>query len=150
MNKRTLYLSIGSNISPRREHILDAVRLLDGRIGPHLKVSSFIQTPSWGFEGPDFLNIAVSYSTDLPAEGILRICKDVERALGRTDEGIRLDTEGKRIYHNRPIDIDIILLGDEKVDTDTLKIPHPLMWERDFVIKPLKEIFDGELTGEND
>ena len=61
------------------------------------------------------------------------------------DEGAVYDASGRRIYKNRIIDIDIVLLGEEKVDTPELKIPHPRMWERDFVIKPLKEIFNGEL-----
>ncbi len=145
MKNRVLYLSLGSNVAPRRDNILNAVSALDEVFGVHLKLSSFIQTPSWGFEGADFLNVAVSYVTDLSAQDILRICKDIERSLGREDEGVVVDEDGRRIYRDRPIDIDIILLGDEEIDTPNLKIPHPCMWKRDFVIKPLKEIFEGDL-----
>ncbi len=148
MKSRVLYLSIGSNIAPRRENIFSAVQALDEEFGPHLKMSSFIQTPSWGFAGGDFLNIAVSYQTDLPAEDILKICKGIERQLGRFSEGVVLDERGNRVYQDRPIDIDIILLGEEKIDIPELKIPHPLMWKRNFVIIPLKEIFEGKLIEE--
>ena len=146
MSSRMLYLSIGSNLGDRQANILRAVSLLDaGLAGRHVKMSSFMQTPSWGFTGEDFLNVAVSYETALPAEEVLRICKDVERRMGRVDEGAVYDASGRRIYKNRIIEIDIVLLGEEKVDTPELKIPHPRMWEREFVIKPLKEIFNGEL-----
>lgn len=148
MKSRILYLSIGSNIAPRRENILGAVQALDEKLGSHLRMSSFIQTPSWGFAGGDFLNIAVSYRTDVRAENILKICKDIERQLGRKNEGVVLDEKGGRVYKDRPIDIDIILLGDERIDSEELKIPHPSMWKRDFVIIPLKEIFEGELIEE--
>ncbi len=148
MKSRILYLSIGSNIAPRRENILEAVQALDEKLGSHLRMSSFIQTPSWGFAGGEFLNVAVSYRTDLRAEDILKICKGIERQLGRMNEGVVLDEKGGRVYKDRPIDIDIILLGDEKIDSEELKIPHPSMWERDFVIIPLKEIFEGELIEE--
>ena len=56
-------------------------------------------------------------------------------------ENLEYDAEGRRIYHDRPIDIDILLYGDETVDTPDLKIPHPLMKQRDFVMRPLEEIF---------
>jgi 2-amino-4-hydroxy-6-hydroxymethyldihydropteridine diphosphokinase len=60
--------------------------------------------------------------------------------MGRTG-GVEYDAEGRRIYHDRPIDIDILLYGDERVDEPDLQIPHPLMEQRDFVMRPLKEIF---------
>ncbi len=150
MKNRTVYLSIGSNLCDRSANILLAIKKLEEYLGPREKLSSFMETPSWGFDGADFLNVAVSFTTSLGAEEILKICKDVERQMGRDCEGEELDENGKRIYHDRIIDIDIILLGEEKIDTPTLKIPHPRMWERDFVIKPLKEIFDGELMRGND
>ena len=70
---------------------------------------------------------------------ILACCKKVERMLGRTGEP-EYDTDGNRIYRDRPIDIDILLFGDNKIDTEELMVPHKLMYERDFVMEPLKEI----------
>ncbi len=150
MKNRKLYLSIGSNLYDRKANILLAIKKLEDYLGPCEKLSDFMETSSWGFVGADFLNVAVSFMTSLDAEEILKVCKSVERQMGRKNEGIELDEGGRRIYHDRIIDIDIILLGEEKIDTPTLKIPHPRMWDRDFVIKPLKEIFDGELMGGND
>ena len=70
---------------------------------------------------------------------ILEICKDIERRLGRTGEP-EYDAEGQRIYRSRPIDIDILLFGEHKIDCPELTVPHKLMYERDFVMVPLKEI----------
>ncbi len=92
------------------------------------------------------MNVALSYKTDLPAADILKICKEIEQRIGRQDEGIKLDAAGKRIYRNRIIDIDIVLLGSEKINTPDLVIPHRDMKERDFVLIPLREIYDGDLN----
>ena len=107
-----------------------------------------IETEPWGFDSEDkFINAAVLYELDLPegynaeAEAlmILEICKDIERRLGRKDNP-QYDEKGKRIYTSRPIDIDILLFGDNRIDCQELTIPHKLMYERDFVMVPLREI----------
>jgi 2-amino-4-hydroxy-6-hydroxymethyldihydropteridine diphosphokinase len=95
------------------------------------------------------MNAVVLYELELPegynpeAEGlmILEICKDIERRMGRTGEP-QYDEKGERIYKDRPIDIDILLFGDNRIDCPELTIPHKLMYERDFVMIPLKEIND--------
>ena len=89
------------------------------------------------------------YELELPkgynpeAEGlmILEICKDIERRLGRTGKP-KYDEKGERIYTDRPIDIDILLFGDNKIDCEELTVPHKLMYERDFVLEPLNEILE--------
>ena len=141
MKQRDVYLSLGSNLGDRRANIDEALRRLDRAIGrPYDALSSIIETLSWGFDGPDFLNCVVRYRTARRPETLLKICKRIERAMGR--RGVpEYDAEGRRIYHDRPIDIDILLYGDERVDTPELKVPHPLMHERDFVMRPLAEIF---------
>lgn len=147
MPQRMLYLSLGSNLGDKKGNILRAVSLLDEALGiEHIRLSSFMQSPSWGFKGEDFLNVALSYKTALQAEEVLRICKSIEKRLGREEEGIKLDSKGNRVYKNRIIDIDILLLGNEKINTPSLVIPHPHMKEREFVIEPLREIFDGDLN----
>ena len=136
-----VYLSLGTNLGDRRAQINEALRRLDTAVGrPYEALSSIIATPSWGFEGPDFLNCVVRYRTAKRPHTLLRICKKIERAMGRTGSA-EYDADGRRIYHDRPIDIDILLYGDERVDTPDLKIPHPLMEQRDFVMRPLAEIF---------
>ena len=119
---------------------------------PYTAVSSFLETEPWGFESEDkFLNAAVRYQLRLrkgynpEAEGlmILEICKDIERKLGRTGKP-QYDERGERIYTDRPIDIDILLFGDNKIDCEELTVPHKHMYERDFVMIPLKEINDKQ------
>ena len=149
MEKVDLYLSLGSNQGDRRQYIEDALSLLNIELGtPYRAVSSIIETQPWGFESDQkFMNAAVHYQLMLPkgynpeAEGlmILEICKDIERRLGRKGEP-EYDDKGERIYRNRPIDIDILLFGDNKSDCPELTVPHKLMCERDFVMVPLNEI----------
>ena len=151
MEKVDLYLSLGSNQGDRRQNIETALSLLNIELGkPFKAVSSFIETEPWGFESDEkFVNAAVYYELELKegynpeAEGlmILEICKSIERRLGRTGNP-QYDEKGKRIYSDRPIDIDILLFGDNKIDCEELTVPHKLMYERDFVMMPLKEIND--------
>ena len=137
-----VYFSLGTNLGDRQALIEEALRRLDAAIGrPYEALSSIIETPSWGFEGPDFLNCVVRYRTARQPHTLLRICKRIERAMGRRDAP-EYDAEGRRIYHDRPIDIDILLYGDERIDTPDLQVPHPLMQQRDFVMRPLREIFE--------
>ena len=149
-----LYLSLGSNQGDRAKNIEDAISLLNVELGtPYTAVSSLLETEPWGFESEDkFLNAAVRYQLRLrkgynpEAEGlmILEICKDIERKLGRTGKP-QYDERGERIYTDRPIDIDILLFGDNKIDCEELTVPHKHMYERDFVMKPLNEIINVKL-----
>ena len=146
MNTREIYLALGSNLGDRRKNILDAVSLLEEGFGsPCLRLSSLIETEAEGFEGPSFLNAAALWESSLEPLRILALCKDVETRLGREQTGIRLDAEGRRIYSSRPIDVDILLIGDEKIHTPELCVPHPRMKYREFVMLPLKEII-GDLS----
>lgn len=135
-----VYLSLGSNLGDRRANLAAAIAELDSRVCPHSALSSVIETESWGFSGSNFLNCAALYETDISPERLLEICKEIERGMGRR-ETLEFDGEGHRIYHDRIIDIDILLYGDRVVDTSDLKIPHPLMREREFVMRPLMEIY---------
>ena len=130
-------------------NIEDAISLLNIELGtPYKAVSSLLETEPWGFESEDkFLNAAVLYELSLrkgynpEAEGlmILEICKNIERRLGRTGSP-QYDEKGERIYTSRPIDIDILIFGDNRIDCEELTVPHKLMYERDFVMIPLREI----------
>ncbi len=149
MEKVDLYLSLGSNMGDRADNIEKALSLLNIELKtPYKALSSLIETEPWGFSSQDkFLNAAVHYELELPqgynpeAEGlmILETCKDIERRLGRTEKP-QYDERGERIYSSRPIDIDILLFGDHKIDCPELTVPHKLMYERDFVMVPLREI----------
>ena len=144
-----LYLSLGSNMGDRAANIENAISLLNIELKtPYKAISSLLETEPWGFESEQkFLNAAVHYQLQLKegynpeAEGlmILEICKDIERRMGR-EMSVEYNEAGDRVYHNRPIDIDILLFGDHKIDCPELTVPHKLMHERDFVMIPLKEI----------
>ena len=85
------------------------------------------------------LELPKGYNAEAEALMILEICKDIERRLGRTGRP-QYDENGGRIYTSRPIDIDILLFGDNRIDCPELTVPHRLMYERDFVMIPLREI----------
>lgn len=143
-----VYFSLGSNLGYRRNTILKAIRMMEeafsameGRECVPLCVSSIIETEPWGFESENrFLNCAVCFALSISPTDILHAVKGIESSLGRENHEPRYDGEGHRIYSSRPIDIDILLYGDMQIDTPELKIPHPKMWERDFVLTPLREI----------
>ena len=142
----SVYLGLGSNKGDRRKNIERALELLDEGLGCHYTaLSRLIETKAWGFKGDKFLNACVLYriyrrgTPEEQGHGILALCKEIERALGR-DEKPEFDADGKRIYHNRTMDIDILFYGKERIDTDDLKVPHPLIEQRDFVKIPLAEI----------
>lgn len=149
VEKVELYLSLGSNQGDKRLNIEVAVSMLNIELKkPYKAVSSLIETEPEGFESEEnFLNAAVLYEIELPrgfnaeAAGlmILEICKGIERKMGRTGQPM-YDGNGERIYTDRPIDIDILFLGDRRIDSEELSVPHKKMKERDFVMVPLKEI----------
>ena len=131
----SLYLSLGSNLGDREQLLRRAIALIDERVGTVQRVSSFIETEPWGFKSEHpFLNAACLVLTTLSPEECLEATQQIERELGRK----RKSRNG--IYHDRPIDIDILLYGEERVDELDLQIPHPLMEQRDFVMRPLREI----------
>ncbi len=131
----SLYLSLGSNLGDREDMLRRAITLIEERVGAVQRVSSFIETEPWGFESEHpFLNAAVMVLTTLSPIECLDATQQIERELGRKKK-----SKGG-IYHDRPIDIDLLLYGDLKLSTPRLTIPHPHMYERDFVMIPLREI----------
>ncbi len=133
----TVYLGLGSNLGDRRGNISAAVRLLGERVGRVVRVSSMFETEPWGFTSANmFVNAAVCVETSLSPRGVLEATQAIEREMGRTEKSV----DGR--YHDRTIDIDILLYDDLHVDEPDLKIPHPLMREREFVMRPLGEILD--------
>lgn len=147
-----IYLSLGSNLGDRAGNIHEALQKLNDAFGMgYSKLSKIMETPSWGFEGNDFLNCAVLYlipdcgmNPELHSLSILRICKSIESEMGR-DIKLEFDRSGQRIYKNRIIDIDILFYGTFSIHTPSLTIPHPLIPERDFVLRPLGEIVSNKI-----
>lgn len=139
MTLHKVYLSIGTNLGNRRRNLQAAILLIGERVGRVERCSSFLETEPWGFSSPNiFLNGALCCSTSLSPREVLQQTQEIERILGRTMKS----QAGK--YHDRIIDIDILLYDDWQVNAPDLHIPHPLMYERDFVMKPLNEIRDNQ------
>lgn len=136
-----VFLGIGSNMGERDENIRRAIALINALPATSVvAVSSFFSSPAQGFDGAPFRNCCIKITTAIEPLRLLAFLKEIERLLGRTREGIELDRDGSRIYHDRPVDIDILLYGRRHIDLPQLKIPHPRMQERDFVMVPLREI----------
>ena len=134
-----VYLGLGSNLGNRRALLKRAVRLIGERVGEVTRQSTFIETEPWGFESANkFLNAVILCETDKTPREVLEATQQIERDMGRQKTVYR--TSSHRTYTDRPIDIDILLYDDLTVDEPDLKIPHPLMEQRDFVMIPLREI----------
>ena len=134
MTKR-VYLSLGTNLGNKKENLTRAIEALSLALGKCVTQSSFIETEPWGFESNNsFLNCVAAFDTDIAPLELLDTTERIERMLGRTQK-----SQGGN-YHDRLIDIDILLYGDKIIESARLTIPHPLMHRRTFVLKPLAEI----------
>lgn len=143
----TAYLGLGSNMGDREGNLRRAIEAIGQLPCTSVEaVSSIIETEpdgEWerGKEGR-FLNCCIRIGTGIPPRRLLRMVKEIETAMGRTQRPIKKNEEGRRIYSDRPIDIDILLYGRRVVNDPDLQIPHPRMTERDFVMLPLREIIE--------
>ena len=136
----TIYLSLGTNLGSREDNLERALQLLQEQVGELLRRSSVHETTPWGFESSHmFLNLCVCMATSLSPLQLLATTKQIERQMGRTQKS----EQGH--YADRVIDIDILLYDDAHVNESELIIPHPHMYERDFVMLPLNEILDDSL-----
>ena len=134
-NCHLVFFSLGSNIGNRKRLIREAISLLNERVGRVVRESSLIETAPWGFSSPNlFITAWVCCDTKLNPRQILAVTQRIEREMGRVVKS----QDGE--YHDRIIDIDILLYDDLTIDEPDLKIPHPHMKERDFVMNPLQEI----------
>jgi len=133
MSAKTAFIALGSNLGNRRQNIRQALKLLDRIPGIRVKkISSIIETAPRG--GPlqgKYLNAVVRMAVTLTPAKLLKVLQGIEKQLGR----IRSVKNGPRT-----IDLDILLYGNRKIKTKSLIVPHPRMFERDFVLKPLSEI----------
>ena len=131
----TVYLSLGSNLGDKEQNLASAVSEIVRRIGDITAQSAFLETEPWGFDSENtFLNAAICVETELSPYELLHTTQQIERDLGRKQKS------EKGQYHDRIIDIDILLYDDLHLQTPELTIPHPLMQQRDFVLIPLTEI----------
>ena len=130
-----VYFSLGSNLGDKEGNIREAISRIGELIGEVDRQSTLLATEPWGFESDNtFVNAAIRCTTSLSPFEILNITQNIERAMGRTLKSV----DGQ--YHDRIIDIDILIYDDLHITTPQLTLPHPLMKDRDFVMIPLKEI----------
>lgn len=129
-----VYLGLGTNIGNRRGNLVKAAALLAERVGDILALSGFMETEPWGFESENlFLNAAIKMETPLTPDELLSATQAIEREMGR-------EKKSDGTYHDRVIDIDILLYDNRVIEHPGLIVPHPLMQERLFVMAPLAEI----------
>lgn len=129
-----VYLGLGTNIGNRRGNLVKAASLLAERVGDILALSGFMETEPWGFESENlFLNAAIKMETPLTPDELLSATQAIEREMGR-------EKKSDGTYHDRVIDIDILLYDNRVIEQLGLIVPHPLMQERLFVMAPLAEI----------
>jgi 2-amino-4-hydroxy-6-hydroxymethyldihydropteridine diphosphokinase len=135
--RRSGYLGLGSNVGDPAAHLRAALDLLEAEGIEIDAVSSTYVTEPVGevLDQPDFLNAAVRISTDLEPKGLLDACKRVEAERGRSFEAPR--------HSPRPLDVDLLLLGNLELRTDRLTLPHPEVTTRRFVLAPLLELDPG-------
>ena len=140
MNK-IAYVALGSNMGNGEENIKSAVEVLSLVPGITIeKLSPVYETVPWGYEAQhNFSNACVKLSVNISPEALLGVCLGIEAGMGR----IRKFRNGPRI-----IDLDLIIYEDEERSTEELKLPHPGMKDRDFVLVPLSDIADEPLKSE--
>jgi 2-amino-4-hydroxy-6-hydroxymethyldihydropteridine diphosphokinase len=131
---RSGYLGLGSNVGDREAHLRAAIELLRERGVEVDAVSSTYETEPVGdvLGQADFLNAAIRIRTELEPESLLDVCKQVEAARGRALDAPR--------HSPRPLDVDLLLLGELELATDRLTLPHPEVTSRRFVLAPLLEL----------
>lgn len=131
----TAYIAFGTNLGDKEGNILRAYEMIEERVGRILRRSSFHYSKPWGFDSDNnFVNTVICCETTMSPRQLLKATQEMEKEMGRTVKSVNGE------YHDRIIDIDIILYGNEIIDEPDLKIPHPLMHQRDFVMTPLREI----------
>ena len=137
---KQVVLALGSNVGNRAGFLEKSCALIDCRVGEVVRASRVYETEAWGFEAPPFLNQVLVVETELSPEEVLAATQQIEVALGRVCKSGRAD-DGTPVYHNRTIDIDLLLYEGVVGTSDALTLPHPHIAQREFVLLPLAELF---------
>ena len=137
----TAYVALGANLGDAAQTLRDALHSLDHAPGLRLvKASSLYRTAPIESSGPDYVNAVAEVSTTLTAPDLLTALQAIENAAGR-----------ERPYRNAPrtLDLDLLLYGSARIDSPQLTVPHPRMWERAFVLVPLKDVAPSQVTDQH-
>ena len=130
-----VYISLGTNLGDKEQNLRMAVQQINERIGHVDALSAFYVTEPWGFESTNsFLNAALCVDTEFSPMEVLTVAQEIERHLGRAIKSV----DG--VYHDRLIDIDLLMYDDLVMQNEVLTLPHPHLAERLFVLEPLAEI----------
>jgi len=135
-----IYLLLGTNKGDREWNLEEAGALLAEALKCDFHCSEILETKAIGFDGADFLNEVLAFEADVEPLQLLEICQAVEVKMGRATHTARFDEQGKRIYEDRIIDIDILDFNGAQLHTERLTLPHPQVEERPFVKELLKTI----------
>jgi 2-amino-4-hydroxy-6-hydroxymethyldihydropteridine diphosphokinase len=127
------YIALGTNRGDKFKNLQLAIDAIHLKIGSIEKISKVYKSPAFGFDGDDFFNACILVNTNLSASKLMKTLLSIEKSLGR-------QRDKKEEYESRIIDLDIIFFEDKVIDTKTLKIPHPEMHKRKFVLLPLNDI----------
>jgi 2-amino-4-hydroxy-6-hydroxymethyldihydropteridine diphosphokinase len=134
MEMKIVHIALGTNLGNREHNLQQAIRLISEKIGTVSNCSPFYENEAQGFETDElFLNGCISVETALEPLPMLHILKEIEVSLGRV-------IKSNENYSSRPIDLDIILFGNQIINNIELEVPHPRFRDRLFVIKPLSDI----------
>ncbi len=130
---KLIYLSLGSNLGRREQHLDEAVKLIQSRVGRIEAISPYYKSPAWGFASENwFCNCCLSLRSKLQPLLLLDQLLEIEKKMGRKRGGTG--------YGDRIIDIDVLLYGDRRFEHPRLLLPHPSMGDRRFVLVPLADI----------
>lgn len=128
-----VYLGLGGNIGNKRENLKKVLFYIENELGTIVKKSSVYETPPWGFNAEEnFWNMVVHITTNLEPDILLQKTKEIEQKFGRK--------KSEKKYYSRQMDIDILYIDDIILKNKLLKLPHPLIEDRLFVLVPLEEI----------
>ena len=129
-----VFIGIGSNLGDSRKNCTEAIKIIEAHPNCEvLKISSFYSTEPVGVENQNwYTNAAIAIKTSLNAEDLIKLLLGIEEGMGRIRTGKR--------WEARTIDLDILLFGDEIINRKNLKVPHPLMHKRRFVMVPITDI----------
>lgn len=135
---KRIIIGLGSNMGDRADNLLRANELIKERVGQIVRHSSVIETESWGFDSSPFLNQVIVALTCLSPLQLLDALQAIEREMGRKQKSEMVN--GEPVYHDRPIDLDILDYHGMSYSDERLTLPHPKIHEREFVLQSLREL----------
>ncbi|MCH9844346.1 MAG: 2-amino-4-hydroxy-6-hydroxymethyldihydropteridine diphosphokinase [Alphaproteobacteria bacterium] len=135
-DKQIIYIGMGSNIGDRNQTFNQAIAILSQNIDIQQLSHRFVTKAMYNTQQDDFLNMVIRGATFMSARQLLALFKQIEQSFGRDLQAVR--------YAPRPLDIDLLFYGNDIIDEDDLKVPHPLLYERNFVLEPLVQVANNE------